>query len=179
MSSLILGVCGSIGSGKTTVANYLIDGYRFKRVRFADPLKNMLTALGLTQEEIDGNLKEKPCKLLGGATPRRAMQTLGTEWGRMCIDANLWIRAWSASLPKGRDIVVDDVRFPNEVKAVHDIGGMIIQIDRDGAGGLTTHASEMQGIKGDTVIKNNGTLDDLHARIDLCLKHLWMTGKVA
>ena len=42
----------------------------------------MLYQLGLGEAHIEGALKEVPCELLGGKTPRYAMQTLGTEWGR-------------------------------------------------------------------------------------------------
>jgi hypothetical protein len=40
-----------------------------------------------------GDLKEVPVDCLDGQTPRRAMQLLGTEWGRT-LSADLWINAW-------------------------------------------------------------------------------------
>ena len=85
----LLGIHGKAGSGKSTAAQVLIDG-GFKRVKFADPLKNMLRAIGLTDQHIEGDLKEVPCDMLLGQTPRHAMQTLGTEWGRGCIGGEFW-----------------------------------------------------------------------------------------
>ena len=101
---MIIGLTGLAGSGETTVARHLMGMHGFVRHRMAEPLKSMLKALGLTEQQIDGDLKEVPCELLGGKTPRHAMQTLGTEWGRDLISQNLWVKAWCDSLPHYRDI---------------------------------------------------------------------------
>ena len=37
---VIIGIAGLIGSGKDTVANHLIDQHNFKRIKFADKLKD-------------------------------------------------------------------------------------------------------------------------------------------
>jgi hypothetical protein len=68
---------------------HLVNHRGFARVRFAGPLKAMMAALGCTNAEIDGDRKEVPCDLLGGKSPRWAMQTLGTEWGRKLIGDDL------------------------------------------------------------------------------------------
>ena len=175
----IVGFCGPIGCGKSAATRHLVNSYRFVKRPFAGPLKDMAAAVGLNDNQLNGNLKETPCELLGGKTPRHFMQTLGTEWGRNCMDGDFWVRLWSMLLPAGRDIVVDDVRFPNEVKTIRDMGGIIIQLERRGTGGLAAHASELQGIKGDVVLENNRTLDDLYADIDWCLSSFWRGERVA
>jgi hypothetical protein len=129
----IIAFTGLAGAGKSTAAMHLVKSLGFERVRFAGPLKDMMRALGLSEREIDGDLKEKPCDLLGGKTPRYAMQTIGTEWGRDLIDSDLWIRAWQNSIsrvPTGVNVVVDDCRFPNEAKAVGSAGGILVRVDR-------------------------------------------------
>jgi hypothetical protein len=60
MTRHIVVLTGSAGAGKTTVAKQLVADHGFKRVRFAGPLKEMMAALGLSEREIDGDLKDKP-----------------------------------------------------------------------------------------------------------------------
>ncbi len=169
---MIIGLCGAIGSGKTTYANRLIKKHGYWRGRFADPLKNMLKVLGLTNEELDGSLKEVPCDKLGRCTPRHAMQRLGTEWGRDEIYDDIWVDAWKhvVSTRSNKLIVADDVRFPNEAKAVHDVGGKLIRIVRPPFYGFNPksnfHSSETYRLNEDSVIVNDGSVDDLNEKID-------------
>jgi hypothetical protein len=188
---LVIGVTGLAGSGKTEVAKHLRDKYGFARIRFTDPLKKMMRALGLTTRHVDGDLKEKPCALLDGQTPRWAMQTIGTEWGRKLISENIWVKAWEKTarkaLKKGTSVVADDVRFQNEVDAIYALGGVMIRVDRPGhvvaaahvkakwwevwhRFGSKQHASEQYVIDyagGDVYeMTNDGSLDDLRERID-------------
>lgn len=102
----------------------------------ADPLKSMLKSLGLTDEQLYGSEKEVPSDILDGKTPRWAMQTLGTEWGRDCIDPGLWTRVWvekvkalDATNPKAI-LIVDDVRFPNEAEALKLFPSSLWYVDR-------------------------------------------------
>jgi hypothetical protein len=175
----VIAFTGLAGSGKSTAAAHLCDVHGFERVRFAGPLKSMMAALGLTETEIDGDRKEMPCALLGGKTPRLAMQTIGTEWGRDIIDPDLWIRAWQAAvdhLPAAVPVVVDDCRFPNEASAVRAAGGTLVRIVRVGAGaGAAGHSSEGQELPFDLEITNNGSPDDLQRRLDVAVRDLsWL-----
>ena len=166
MPVYLVGLAGPAGAGKSTVAQALCGLQRsmhlpeFKRLRFAGPLKDMLLALGLTREQVDGADKETPCRLLGGRTPRWAMQTLGTEWGRACIDPDLWVRATmlqaERELIAGYGVVIDDVRFDNEAAAIAKLG-IVVQLSRHGTQASAEHASEA-GVYGeliDYVIPNN------------------------
>ena len=136
---------GSAGSGKSTVASALAAMYGARVVKFASPLKAMLRAIGLADAHIEGELKEKPCDLLGGQTPRHAMQTLGTEWGRGLISNDIWVEAWTREvlgvLAEGSCVIVDDCRFENELDAALSMGGYVLRLERDGAG-AGNHASE-------------------------------------
>lgn len=158
----IVAFTGLAGSGKSTAAAHLVNHHGYQRVRFAGPLKAMMAALGCTQEQIDGSEKELPCELLGGKTPRYAMQTIGTEWGRDLIASDLWIRAWNAAVakvPAGLPVVVDDCRFPNEAEAVRAAGGVIIRIERPGAGACAAdHVSEQHHIEAATTICNDTSI---------------------
>lgn len=125
MTKIIL-LTGPAGAGKTTAGNILSTVHGFALLKFATPIKSMLYGLGLTEEHIEGSLKEVPCDLLGGRTPRYAMQTLGTEWGREIMHPAIWIEVmigWIKRLQHEsdlftRDIVIDDTRFPNEITRI-------------------------------------------------------------
>jgi hypothetical protein len=162
---IIIGLSGFIGCGKTTAAMYLVENHGFKRVRFAGPLKAMMAALGLSQEEIDGNLKEQPCDLLGGKTPRWAMQSIGTEWGRHMMDENIWVNAWRRACGDYPLIVTDDVRFPNEAEAIKAAGGMLVRVVRHEQKDRLVHASEKQDFRCDTTIHNLTSISELHQRL--------------
>ena len=165
----VVGFAGKIGSGKTTAAFYLCDKYFYHRTRFADPLKRMMRALGCSEAEIDGEKKHEPCALFGGKTPREAMQLLGTEWGRT-LDPDIWVRAWARDLRSHR-IVVDDVRFPNELAAVHELGGKVIGLKRgEPSAQFNSHASEAIAFEPDVWIDNNGTTEELYKNIEAFLK---------
>ncbi len=162
----VIGFCGAAGAGKSTAADRLVHCHGFRRVRFAGPLKRMMWALGLDERHTDGALKELPCGLLGGRTPRFAMQTLGTEWGRDIIAQDLWLRAWRAEVTAAcKLVVVDDVRFANEAEAVRQAGGTLIRIT--GRGGISGgHVSELQDFAVHHTIDNAGCFDDFLAAVD-------------
>ena len=165
----IVGIAGHAGSGKSAAADYLMGDYGYQRVKLAGPLKDALRAIGLSEREIEGDLKEVPCDLLCGKTPRHAMITLGTEWGRDMIGPDFWIKTWARKtrelLKQGFRVVCDDVRFPNEADAIRALGGSVIRIHRPGFA-PSAHISEAQGFATDWIIENNGTLGDLRRRID-------------
>lgn len=159
---VLIAFTGIAGSGKSTAAQHLVKNHGFTRIRFAGPLKDMMRALGLTEAEIEGDRKEVSCELLGGKTPRYAMQTIGTEWGRDIIAPDLWIRAFNAALakvPADVPVVVDDCRFPNEADAIIAAGGVLVRVVRPGAGaGASGHSSEGQPLPVVGEIQNDVSL---------------------
>ena len=165
----IIGLVGPMGSGKSVVAK-IIEDYGYKRIRFSGPLKNMFRAIGLDDKHIEGSLKEKPCDLLSGATPRRCMQTLGTEWARNMIDKHFWTNLWKAEAEKYDKVVAEDCRFLNESIAIKQMGGEIWTIKRDGYE-YSGHSSEteMANIQEQKIVLNNGTVGDLYRYVGLHL----------
>lgn len=177
----VIGLIGPKGSGKSEAANILAQDHGYQRIAFADPLKLMLKALGLSESDLWGQDKETPSALLCGNTPRRAMQTLGTEWGRKLIDETLWATAWQRMVLQGIGkygagfrVAVEDMRFVNEEQFARTFTGAQVWWVRRGTGllGGDVHVSELewQEIAQDREIPNNGTLDDLAQAIAGALK---------
>lgn len=175
MPRQILGLIGPKGCGKSTLAHALWEIGGWSRQPFAGPLKLMLDALlkyqNVGDDVIDlmlnGSMKETPTPFLGGHSARHAMQTLGTEWGRDCIARNFWIEVWKHSTSTARaSIVVEDVRFANEARAIKELDGVIVRIDREilRAADLDLHISEREqhSIAADfTVINYEGTRSNM------------------
>lgn len=168
--SMVIGFCGLAGSGKTTLAERLVERHGFVRVPFSGPLKAMAAAFGLTQAEMSGVLKEEPCEALCGKTPRQFMQMLGTEFGRELLGPNLWVNAWrraaarhlEESLVDGAPlrIVCDDVRFANEAAAIRSLGGRVVMLLRRGAGSKSgfSHPSEALDFIPDRCVGNDSAI---------------------
>jgi hypothetical protein len=160
MSDLFIGLCGKKGSGKSFVAENMRDTRDAKILRFADILKDMMRVMGFSEGQINGDLKEVACDMLNGKTPRYAMQTLGTEWGRNLLHENIWVDMLVAKVNKERGVVVvDDVRFPNEIKAIRDNGGVVAWIERASIyDGEDEHASETSVSSADCDVCIDNTL---------------------
>lgn len=168
---LVVGLSGRAGSGKTTAARFLSSHFNIPRRPFAYPLKSMVAALGISEEVLDGPsaVKEMATERLNGHTVRYALQTLGTEWGRNLMGEDFWVRQWLAGLDELPGGIADDVRFANEVNAVRSRGGVVIRVERDGAGVRgpdAAHVSEQVDLLAwDHVVPNNGSIEDFQARL--------------
>lgn len=164
----IFGVAGRARSGKDTVANFIVatvGGYRYS---FADPIRTMLTPLGVDMSDPYWQArKEEPIPAIG-VSPRRMMQTLGTEWGRDLIHPDLWLfMAHQRLLHSGPGMVISDVRFENEAAWLRKHGGRIIHVVRPDAKTIEEHASEAGVARGsdDLILFNNGTLEELQLNV--------------
>ncbi len=180
----VVGITGRKYHGKDTAATHFrAEGY--KHLRFADPLKQMMRAFyftagcdpSLVERKLEGDLKETPCEYLCGKTPRHAMQTLGTEWGRGCIDDTLWVATLQRRAGLYDLSVVSDMRFPNECAAIEDLGGTTIRIDaarRVHANDFSNHPSEtaVDTLPVHHVLDNNGSPEMLRDAVNGVIKNL-------
>ena len=141
---MIIGIAGFQGSGKDTIADYLQNIYGFKRDSFAATLKDAVAAVfGWDRELLEGRTTESRAwreavdpwwanRLnMPGLTPRLVLQKWGTEVARKSWHDDTWIASLENKLARAHnDIVITDVRFPNEIRAVRDAGGIVIRVVR-------------------------------------------------
>lgn len=180
----VIAITGRAGSGKDTFAALLAENIRhletlagfnptrdaFKRYRFAGPLKNTVCDMfGWTHDQIEDRVFKETVDPVWGFTPRRAMQLLGTEFGR-ALDENLWLKfadvAQADAIAEGYDgLMITDCRFENEAQFVRDQAGIVIHVIRpqNMDVGNPEHASEKPVAihDDDLVIYNDGSLTHL------------------
>jgi hypothetical protein len=140
----IIGICGFIGSGKDTAADYLVNFHEFRRDSFAATLKDAVSAVfGWDRELLEGRTKSArewreqvdpwwANRLnMPNLTPRLVLQLWGTEVCRKGFHDDIWIASLESRLRNATDsIVISDCRFPNEIKAIKDAGGKVIRVTR-------------------------------------------------
>lgn len=168
MSLRLIGLSGAARSGKDTAAAAICMHYDNASIRsFAKPLKDMLrVGLDWTDDHIEGSLKEV-IDLRYGFSPRKAMQTLGTEWREALGCRDLWVNVMQANLPDKGILVIPDCRFDREAEWVRKQGGAVIHIHRPNALTVLDHASE-RGISVDlidAVVHNDCPIEQFQARV--------------
>jgi hypothetical protein len=141
---MIIGVCGFIGSGKDTVADYLVNFHEFRRESFASTLKDAVAAVfGWDRTMLEGRTKEARewreqvdpwwAKRLDmpTLTPRWILQYWGTEVCRKGFHDDIWIASLENKLRNSKDnVVISDCRFPNEIASIRNAGGQIVWVQR-------------------------------------------------
>ncbi|PLX86887.1 MAG: hypothetical protein C0618_08300 [Desulfuromonas sp.] len=108
-------------------------------------------------------------------TVRRILQWWGTEY-RRSDNPDYWTDAWSRAVRlldlSAVHVLIDDVRFVNELNAVKGQGGSIVKIERPGFNGANNHASETaldDYQHWDRVIRNDGSLEDFYRSVEAVL----------
>jgi hypothetical protein len=141
---MIIGVCGLIGAGKDTIADYLVNIHQFRRESFANTLKDAVSAVfGWDRELLEGRTRQSRewreqvdpwwSDRLGmpNLTPRWVLQYWGTEVVRKSFHDDTWIASLENKLRQSRDdVVISDCRFPNEIAAIKRAGGIVIRVRR-------------------------------------------------
>ncbi len=176
---MIIAIHGLKQSGKSTVGEYLRWCYGFKHLMFAGKLKAAAAALcycsATTVESIEW--KDAPLSQYDNMTGRQFLQRLGDAMKKE-FGEDYWIRTLNVSLEmwveKGENIVITDMRMPNEYEYIQSVEGAAFHIYM---GSFTdkstdTHRTEagIRGVPWDYSIANNGTLDELYASVDVWMK---------
>jgi hypothetical protein len=141
---MILGVTGLIGSGKDTIADYLVTTHGFKRVSFAASLKDAVSSVfGWDREMLEGTTKASRAwreevdewwserLAMPQLTPRWVLQHWGTDVLRNHFHTDIWVASVENKLRQTKDnVVITDCRFSNEVDAIKNAGGTTCRVFR-------------------------------------------------
>jgi len=206
---MIIGICGFIGSGKDTIADYLVNLHHFRRESFANTLKDAVSSVfGWDRTMLEGRTKQsrewreqrdewRSNRLDKEITPRLMLQLWGTEVCRKGFHDDIWIASLENKLRNTTDdVVISDCRFPNEIAAIKNAGGIVVCVERgiqphwvdiavQANKGVVSaskwladekiHASETSwiGTEFNAVIDNNASMDHLYTQVnDLVLNLL-------
>lgn len=199
---MIIAICGLKGSGKDTISNYFVKKYGFIKLHFGGVLKDVCSIIfnwprylleGDTVESREFRETEDKwwSKKLGfKITPRIALQKIGTDVLRNHFNNDIWSLIIEKKIndlsSKGKNIIIADCRFQNEIKMLRSYGAKIIAVYRNlpewfepyKKGKIlipeSIHKSEYDWIKSDFdyEINNQGSLEDLHDKIELMNKNI-------
>jgi hypothetical protein len=186
---MIIGICGLIGSGKGTVADALVNDYKFTKLSFADKLKDgVAEVFGWDRQMLEGDTEDSrawreekdafwSAETGKHITPRLVLQLFGTDCMRNGFDDSIWVSLVKKqiALQPNTNFVIPDVRFPNEANMIKSIHGEIWRVRRGadpvwfrmyqdiGVEPKDVHASEWSwaNVNFNTVIDNHGTKDQL------------------
>lgn len=139
---MIIGMHGKLRSGKDESFKQLeaigkAEGIRFKRVAFADPLKEAaLQSIGASGVVTPDVLKNY-CRITlykndapqMGITGREYLQKFGVA-AREVYGDSFWVDQALKNIPHNENVVITDVRFPNEAEAIREAGGYVLYVYR-------------------------------------------------
>jgi adenylylsulfate kinase-like enzyme len=176
----IVGLTGRAGTGKDTLASFLVREHGYVRYGLADPIKELLNArFGWTDDNwSDRAWKETPVLRDDfthlSVSPREMAQWLGTEVGRNLAGQDIWVDALlaTAAARDHRRVVISDVRFNNEASRIQTRGGVVVNVYRPQVDKVTWHVSE-RGVDDlfiDYEVNNCGPIEAAEARLEAIIR---------
>src|SRR5690606_24788646 len=173
-----VGFMGYSRSGKDTATRVLVDTHGYRRVSFADPVREMALALDPIiggRADTAGVRLSTVVRVYGWETGktrhpevRRVLQRLGTDAVRDIVGPDTWVRIAldkiRAAERDGVPVAVSDVRFPNEARMLRDAGFLLVWVERPGHGAVNGHVSEsgLSPADADVVVRNDAGLATLY-----------------
>jgi hypothetical protein len=174
---MIVGLSGYAQSGKDTVGAFLAMHHGFTRMAFADQLRNALLALNplvtaniRVADVVDAGWEPAKARY---PEVRNLLQRLGTEVGRNLFGDFFWVDQLLQRVYEYPNVVITDVRFPNEANAIQSLGGYVWRINRPDRPPINSHVSETaldDWGKFDAEIGNSGTFADLEKKVNQILR---------
>ncbi len=201
---MLIGLNGKLKAGKDTTFEVIQELYPdAERVSFADTLKDSAAAslnmsrglLEYLKGAEDIHFEIPKMSIMSSSLPsdvkaelshwklnmRQYLQLYGTEAHRDIFGDDFWI---DMALPKNLDhsnkiLVVTDMRFPNEIERVRELGGITVKVVRDARTLHGNHPSE-QDVDHlvDYFLDNTGTLANLQTNVNDLLQKIGLNNQV-
>lgn len=179
-----LGLVGRKGSGKTSVANMLVDA-GWAKLAFADPIKDIALDMLHTFAQFSGMHPATLERLPRNRTElehhkeafRPLLQFIGYDLPQQYLSTpNIWIDKLAERVeryPAGVSLVVDDVRFQHEVDTLRTLDFYVVRLHRPSLANNDGHASEAicDNLVVDDDVLNDTTLDKLFGNITRLLEN--------
>ena len=151
----------------------VIDFTCWYKTSFANKLKQCLSnILNVSISKFEDNEFKKSKVEWLGITVRELLQKFGTAI-RNEVSDDFWVKACLNNLEKDDDYLITDVRFKSEAKGIKDLEGIIVRVNREGAG-AGNHISEidLDDYSFDYVINNDGDMEDLLLKVkEFCIAY--------
>lgn len=195
----IIGICGYKGSGKDTLADFLVENESYVKIAFADFIRNALMQL-FDWDETNFSPEKKEIKdPYWGVTPRKMCQEIGTEFLRYhCKDfistefklpngeiynGTFHIKRINKEIIKllevnpNENIIFSDIRFQDELDYIKKLGGIIIKVVRPSLTNneFSQHISEKNINKLENVdyeLVNDHNISHLFKKTSLIVEHI-------
>lgn len=144
----------------------VIDFTYWYKTSFANKLKQCLSnILNVSISKFEDNEFKKSEIDWLGMTVRELLQKFGTAIRNEVCD-DFWVKACLKDFEKGYNYLITDTRFKSEAKGIKDLEGIIVRVNREGAG-AGNHISEvdLDDYSFDYVINNDGNMEDLLLKV--------------
>lgn len=171
---VIIGVCGRAGSGKDEfyrTANSEFPEMKFCKSFFSKAVKEIASLIVFNNERMytlfEGRTMKSTVNRLG-VTNRELLIGIG-DGLRKSVSEDIWIKL--INMPKNRNIIVTDLRYPNEAEFIRSLGGIVVKINRNPSEEIETESS-VDDVVPDRVIENNGTLEEYRKKVVDLIKYL-------
>lgn len=183
---MLIGIAGKLKSGKDTTFNVIKElKPEAEKISFAAKLKESAAAvLDIDLESLEYLKNEEKIRYSpltvgwsGGSLPYKAgsfnvrqfLQRYGAEAHRDVFGENFWV---DQVIPSdlnhtNKFLVVTDMRFPNEVDRVIELGGYTVRVNRITETAHSDHSSE-QDIADELIdweLDNTGTIEQLKINV--------------
>lgn len=159
---MILGITGGARHGKDTIANFICERVsKTKKVSFAEPLKRASQELFKGFGKIDWEAKDSEYLPIEGHHTVRDLYIAMGKGLREFLDANFWIKLALLDIlisAKTHNVIITDVRYPNEATAIRAIGGKIVKVVRPSLLPYSDAEKQIDNIAADKLVINNKDL---------------------